>query len=68
MRVQEPLVWDNTTTDRLKALDNKWDRAIEFWFSRVKEGYTIKFSIEYNDYFCEVERKFAEGLQKIILE
>jgi hypothetical protein len=24
LRPQEPLVWDQTTVDRLKALDNKW--------------------------------------------
>jgi hypothetical protein len=68
LRPQEPLVWDQTTVDRMKALDNKWARAIDFWFSRVKEGYIIEFVIEYNDSFSEAERKFVEGPQKRLLE
>jgi hypothetical protein len=29
----EPIVWDQAKLDSLKALDNKWTRAIDFWFS-----------------------------------
>jgi hypothetical protein len=39
----EPIVWDQATLDSLKVLDNKWTRAIDFWFTRVKEGYIIEF-------------------------
>ena len=31
------IVWDQDMLDRLKELDNKWTRAIDFWFARVKE-------------------------------
>jgi hypothetical protein len=31
------IVWDQDMLDRLKELDNKWTRAIDFWFTRVKE-------------------------------
>jgi hypothetical protein len=50
------------------VLDNKWTQAIEFWFSRVKEGYIIEFAALYTDSFNEVERKFIEGLRKQMLE
>jgi hypothetical protein len=30
LRPLEPVVWDEVTLDRLKALDNKWTRAINF--------------------------------------
>jgi hypothetical protein len=60
----EPVVWDQAMLDRLKVLENKWTRAIEFWFSRVKEGYIIEFVVEYTDSFSEAERNFAEGLRK----
>jgi hypothetical protein len=52
----------------LKELDNKWKRAIELWFSQVKDGYIIEFVIEYIDYFNEAKRKFAEGPIKKMLE
>jgi hypothetical protein len=39
----EPVVWDQAKLEELKVLDNKWTRAIEFWFSRVKEGYIVEF-------------------------
>jgi hypothetical protein len=32
--------------NRLRYVDNKWARAIEFWFEHVKEGYIVEFSIE----------------------
>jgi hypothetical protein len=54
--------------DRMKALDNKWTRAIDFWFSRVKEGYIIEFVVEYTDSFSEAERKFMEGPRRRLLE
>jgi hypothetical protein len=64
----EPIVWDQAKLDSLKVLDNKWTRAIDFWFTRVKEGYIIEFSIEYSDSFSEAERKFEEGPRKWMLE
>jgi hypothetical protein len=39
----ELVVWDQATLDRFNTLDNKWNRAIDFWFSQVKEGYIIEF-------------------------
>jgi hypothetical protein len=39
------IVWDQAKIDSLKALDNKWTRAIDFWFAQVKEGYIVEFSI-----------------------
>jgi hypothetical protein len=33
----ELVLWDQATLDRLKALDNKWTQAIDFWFTRLKE-------------------------------
>jgi hypothetical protein len=68
LRTQEPLVWDQITLDRMKALDNKWTRAIDFWFSWVKEDYIIEFVVEYIDSFSEVERNFVEGPRKRMLE
>jgi len=32
LRPQKPLVWDQVTIDMMKALDNKWIQAINFWF------------------------------------
>jgi hypothetical protein len=61
LRPQEPLVWDKILVDRLKELDNKWTRAIDFWFSRMKEGYIIEIVVEYTNSFSEAERKFVEG-------
>jgi hypothetical protein len=49
-------------------VDNKWARAIDFWFNWVKEGYIVEFTIEYNDSFSEAERKFVEGPRKRLLE
>jgi hypothetical protein len=43
----ELVVWDQAKLERLKVLDNKWTWAIEFWFSRVKEGYIVEFVVEY---------------------
>jgi hypothetical protein len=60
----EPMVWDQAMLDRLKVLDNKWTRDIDFWFSQVKEGYIIEFVVEYIDSFSEAERKFTEGSRK----
>jgi hypothetical protein len=60
----ESIVWDQSNIDILKEMDYKWMRDIDFWFSRVKEGYIIEFSIEYSDYFREAERKFEEGPRK----
>jgi hypothetical protein len=68
LRSQEPLVWDQVTIDRLKALDNKWTRAIDFLFSQVKEGYIIEFVVEYTDSFSEAEIKFTEGPRRRLLE
>jgi hypothetical protein len=53
-RPQEPLVWDQITLNKLKALDNRWTRGIELWFARVKEEYIIEFVVEYIDSFSEV--------------
>jgi hypothetical protein len=52
----------------LKVLNDNWNWAIEFWFSRVKEGYIVEFVVEYVDSFSEVERKFMKGLRKYMLE
>jgi hypothetical protein len=52
----------------MKALDNKWAQAIDFWFARVKEGHIIDFFVEYTDSFSEAERKFSEGPRKRLLE
>jgi hypothetical protein len=49
-------------------LDNKWTWDIDFWFSQVKEGYIIEFSIEYSDSFSVAERTFEEGPRKQMLE
>jgi hypothetical protein len=62
------MVWDQAMVDRMNGLDKKWDRAIDFWFSRVKEGYIIEFSMEYIDSFNEAERKFVEGSRKRLIE
>jgi hypothetical protein len=51
----------------MKALDNKWALAIDFWFVRVKEGYIIEFPIEYSDSFSEAERKFVEGPVAVLI-
>jgi hypothetical protein len=64
----EPVVWDQAKLEELKVLDNKWTQAIDFWFSRVKEGYIIEFIMEYTDSFSEAERKFAEGPRRWMLE
>ena len=45
-----------TKLDSLMELDNKWTWAIDFWFSRVKEGYIVEFVIEYSDSFSKAER------------
>jgi hypothetical protein len=49
-------------------VDNKWARAIEFWFEHVKEGYIVEFSIECSESFNSVERKFAVGPRRRLLE
>jgi hypothetical protein len=54
--------------DRLKELDKKWNRAIDFWFGWVKEGYIIDFIFDYIDSFTEAERNFMEGPRKMLLE
>jgi hypothetical protein len=33
LRVEEPLVWDQTTVNRIKVVDNKWAQEIYFWFN-----------------------------------
>jgi len=68
LRPLESIVWDQAMVDRLKELDKKWTRAIDFWFSRVKEGYIIEFVVECTNYFSEVERKFMEGPIRRLLE
>jgi hypothetical protein len=68
LRLQESLVWDKFTNDRLKALDKKWTRAIYFRFTRVKEGYIIEFVVEFTDSFSEDEIKFIEGPRKMMIE
>jgi hypothetical protein len=50
--------------DILKELDNKWTRAIDFWFARVKERYFIEYVVKYSDSFSEDEAKFEEGPRK----
>jgi hypothetical protein len=50
------------------VLENKWTRAIYFWFARVKEGYIIDFLVEYTDSFNDAERKFVEGSRKQMLQ
>jgi hypothetical protein len=64
----DPLVWDQVILYRLKALDNKWNKAIDLLFTQVKEGYIIEFPMEYSDSFSEAERKFAKGMRKQMLE
>jgi hypothetical protein len=64
----EPMVWDQAMLDSLKVLDNKWTRAIDFWFARVKESYIIEFIVEYSDYFIEDKRKLEEGPRKWMLQ
>jgi hypothetical protein len=64
----ETIVWDQNKLDILKVIYNKCTQAIEFWFTRVKEGHIIEFSIEYSDSFNEVARKFKEGPIKRMLE
>jgi hypothetical protein len=64
----QPIVWDQATLDSLKVLNNKWTRAIDFWFARVREGYIIEFVVEYNDSFSEAKIKFEEGPRKRMLE
>jgi hypothetical protein len=50
--------------DILKEIDNKWTRAIDFWFTRVKERYIIEYVVKYSDSFSEGEAKFEEGPRK----
>jgi hypothetical protein len=47
---------------------NKWNRAFDFWFNRVKEGYIVELTINYIYSFGEVEKKFVEGPLKRLLE
>jgi len=68
LRDQEPSFWDWIMIGRLKTLNNKWTRAIDFWFSWVKEGYIIEIVVKYIDSFSEVERTFVKGPQKRLLE
>jgi hypothetical protein len=35
--------------DSLKELEKRWTREIDFWFTQVKEGYIIEFTIQYCD-------------------
>jgi hypothetical protein len=56
---QEPLVWDQNTINKLKYVDNEWDRVVKLWFDRVKEGYIVEFVIECSESFNNVERKFV---------
>jgi len=51
----------------MKELDNKWDRAIDFWFSQVKDDYIIMFILEYNDSLSKDERKFAKCPERRVL-
>ena len=67
LRPLESIVWVQAMVDRLKELDKKWTRAIDFWFSRVKEGYIIEFVVEYTNYFRDIERKFTYGPMKRLL-
>ena len=30
------VVWDQAKFEEMRVLDNKWNCAIEFWFSRLK--------------------------------
>jgi hypothetical protein len=61
------MVWDQAMLDKLKVLNNKWNWAIDLWFSRVKEGYIAEFVIDCTNYCNEDKRKFIEGLRKPIL-
>jgi len=54
--------------DRLRVLENKWTRDIDFWFSQVKEGYIIEFVVEYTNSFSEAKNKFVEGPRKQMLK
>jgi hypothetical protein len=38
------------------------------WFECVKEGYIVEFSIECSESFSSVERKFAAGPRRRLLE
>jgi hypothetical protein len=49
-------------------LDNKWTKAIDFWFKQVKEGYIVEFVVECNESFNSVEFKFATGPRRKLLE
>jgi hypothetical protein len=65
---QNPLVWEYNMINRLKSMDNKWARVVEFLFDRVKEGYIIDFSIECIDSFSEDGRIFVVRPRKRLLE
>jgi hypothetical protein len=60
----EPIVWDQAKLDILKVLDKRWTQDIDFWFSQVKGGYIVEFTIEYSDSFSDAERNFEEGPRK----
>jgi len=62
------MVWDQDKLYSLKALDNKWNRAIDLLFAWLKEGHTIEFFVEYTNSFSEDEIKFVEGPRKWMLE
>jgi hypothetical protein len=47
------VVWNHNTVNKRKYVDNMW---------------IIEFSIEYNKYFSEVERKFVVIPRKRLLE
>jgi hypothetical protein len=62
------MVWDQNIVDRFRYVDNKWDRAINFCFEWVKEGYIVKFSSKCNESFNVVEKKFVIIPRRRLLE
>lgn len=52
----ELIVRDQETITRLKTLNNKWTKEIDFRFERVREGNVLDFSIECSESFISVEK------------
>jgi hypothetical protein len=48
--------------NRFKSIDNKWIRGVNFCLT--KEGYIVEFSIDCNEVYNIVERKFFIGPRK----
>ena len=54
--------------NKLRSVDNRWSRAVDFWFKSIKEGYIVEFTIEYNNSFSVAERKLTKGPRGRYLE